>query len=308
VAAPIAPPDRARADGPVIAVIGDAALDLSFEVASFDGVDEKVEATSSLELGGTGANAAAAIVQLGGQARLHAVVARDSIGDFILRELIGRGLDTADMAIVDGRSTVAVILRSRERRLVIVDRGVADKVSHIDPAVVADGAAVVYLSAVPWAVAANVIAKSTVPVVVGLEARQLADLGAGGTPQAVAQVLDRAHVVLTNEAGAGALAEILRQLATATVVVTRGAAGAMLRVHGGPYVEVHAPAIDVVDATGAGDCFAGALCYFLAGGSRIESVVRLATIAASLSTRQRGAQAGLPGEAEVRAIFQNQAL
>ena len=295
---------RETTDSRLVAVVGDAALDLSFAVPALDGIDEKVAATDCRrELGGTGANAAAAVVRLGGRARLHAVIGSDPIGLFILEQLAARGIDTAGVSVVEGRSTAAVILRSPGRRLVVVDRGVADDGPRLDPAIVAADAALIYLSATPWVTIASLITGSAVPVVVGIEARQGSELAAVGTPEEVAQVLDHALVVLTNEAGADALAEPLHQLAAAALVVTRGAAGATIVVPGRPPVEVSAPTVDVVDATGAGDCFAGALCRFLAGGTSLERAVRLATIAASLSTRQVGAQAGIPGEREVLARF-----
>ena len=189
----------------------------------------------------------------------------------------------------------------------VVDRGVADDVTGFDPANVAAGATLVYLSAMPWAAVASMLMGSPVPVIVGIEARQGPEFAAIGTPEAIAQVLDHALVVLTNEAGADAVARPLHRLAMATLVVTRGAAGARLVIAGRPPVDVAAPAVKVLDATGAGDCFAGALCRFLAGGSPLEHAVRLATVAASLSTEQAGAQAGFPNELEVFARFRDDA-
>jgi len=61
-------------------------------------------------------------------------------------------------------------------------------------------------------------------------------------------------------------------------------------------VKIPAPHVDVVDATGAGDCLAGALCHFLAGGRLLEEALRLAVVAASLSTRGLGANGALPTE------------
>ena len=49
-------------------------------------------------------------------------------------------------------------------------------------------------------------------------------------------------------------------------------------------------AVAAVDATGAGDCFAGALCHYLQTGLELAAAVRLAVAAAALSTRALGAQ------------------
>lgn len=55
-----------------------------------------------------------------------------------------------------------------------------------------------------------------------------------------------------------------------------------------------APHVDAIDATGAGDCFAGVLVARLAAGDSLPRASRAATIAASLSTTGRGAIAPLP--------------
>ena len=287
---------------PLVAIVGDAALDLSFAVPTFEGIDEKVPPTeSSRELGGTGANSATAVVRFGGRARLHAHIGNDPIGSSILEQLNEHGVDTSGVSIVEGRSTVAVILRGPARRLVVVDRGVADSVTGFDPAIIASGAALIYLSAMPWAVVRSVILTSRVPVVVGIEARQASELAEFGNADAAAKVLDGALVVLTNEAGAEAVADPLSHLRKAVLVVTRGAAGARIVTPDNASQEIPAPAVRVVDATGAGDSFAGALCQSLVRGGSIEDAVRLATVAASLSTETTGAQAGFPTWAEVLA-------
>lgn len=59
--------------------------------------------------------------------------------------------------------------------------------------------------------------------------------------------------------------------------------------------------VDAVDATGAGDCFAGAMLARLAAGDPLARAARAANVAAALSTRGYGAVAPLPRWDEVRA-------
>lgn len=92
-----------------------------------------------------------------------------------------------------------------------------------------------------------------------------------------------------------------RQAASAvTVVETRGPEGAV--IHPPSLADEHIAGIPVkaVDATGAGDCFAGALCHYLASGLELIAASELAVAAAGLSTRALGAQSALPTDAEVR--------
>lgn len=68
----------------------------------------------------------------------------------------------------------------------------------------------------------------------------------------------------------------------------------------------HVPpmAVRPVDATGAGDCFDGALVARLAAGDELESAVRYANVAAALSTTGYGAIAPIPRRAAVLAQMQ----
>ncbi len=289
-------------EAPLVAVVGDAAFDIHLLLEDAANTDEKLTATGGFRgLGGTGANAAAAIVRVGGRARLHATVGSDLVGRWIEGELARIGIDTAGVVRADGRSTVAVIVHRPDGRTVIVDRGVADAFGDLAPTTIGRGAVLGYLSAVPVSIAARCLEAAISPLVVGLEVRQRDELAALGSVTKVASILDRAWVILTNEAGAAMLADHMDRFRQTNVVVTRGAAGARLMRHGLPPLDIAAPAVEVVDATGAGDCFAGTLCRFLAVGVDIERAVRLATVAASLSTQAMGAQGDVPDETRLLA-------
>jgi 2-dehydro-3-deoxygluconokinase len=58
--------------------------------------------------------------------------------------------------------------------------------------------------------------------------------------------------------------------------------------------------VDAVDATGAGDCFAGALVARLVAGDDILSAARYANAAAALTTTGFGAVAPIPTAEQVR--------
>jgi 2-dehydro-3-deoxygluconokinase len=62
-------------------------------------------------------------------------------------------------------------------------------------------------------------------------------------------------------------------------------------------------AVDAVDATGAGDCFAGALVARLAAGDDLPSAARYANAAAALTTTGYGAVAPIPHADRVRALL-----
>jgi ribokinase len=78
------------------------------------------------------------------------------------------------------------------------------------------------------------------------------------------------------------------------ILVSLGAAGAVLVTRDGPPVDIRAPRVRAVDATGAGDGLNGALAAALAGGLGLEEAARRAVVAASLSVTRAGAREGYP--------------
>ena len=76
-----------------------------------------------------------------------------------------------------------------------------------------------------------------------------------------------------------------------TVVLTLGEFGAVVfPANGGPQIEVPALPVDRVDATGAGDSFAGIFLSLWLHGAPLADAARYAAIGASLTTTVEGAQ------------------
>lgn len=108
------------------------------------------------------------------------------------------------------------------------------------------------------------------------------------------------------------LHELCRSTGIATLVVTLGARGAFVshadplaRKDGDKYYRLPAEAAKVVDTTGAGDAFSGALvAALLRGGDRpLRDAVVHANRCAALSTERRGAAEAMPRLADVGRRF-----
>jgi len=97
-------------------------------------------------------------------------------------------------------------------------------------------------------------------------------------------VLAAAHAVVVNEAEAARLGP----RPGLSLVVTRGASGASWDGIEQPAVGV--PEADVVDTTGAGDAFCGALAAALAGGRDQAEALAAAVAAGADAVRRIGAQ------------------
>jgi ribokinase len=89
-----------------------------------------------------------------------------------------------------------------------------------------------------------------------------------------------------------------------TVIITLGEEGALV-CDGASAVHFEAFPVEVVDTTGAGDAFNGALAVGLSAGGTLEQVIPLASAAAALTCTRRGAQDSLPSRADVERFLQS---
>jgi 2-dehydro-3-deoxygluconokinase len=92
----------------------------------------------------------------------------------------------------------------------------------------------------------------------------------------------------------------------AQVVLKLGREGAMLGMSEG-VTHVQGHPVDAVDATGAGDCFAGALLARLVQGDDTATALDYANAAAALTTTGFGAVAPIPRPDQVRAFLSRHA-
>ena len=87
--------------------------------------------------------------------------------------------------------------------------------------------------------------------------------------------------------------------ASQAMLVTLGSAGAVLVRRGKPPVDIRAPKVKAVDATGAGDSLNGSLAAGLASGLDLEAAARHAVVAATISVTRAGAREGMPTRIEL---------
>ena len=126
-------------------------------------------------------------------------------------------------------------------------------------------------------------------------------------------LLDVVDVLVVNEGElaaltgpSGDLAQRMAMLALPTLVVTLGARGCVAR-HLGVQYEQAAFAVDVVDSTGAGDTFCGALVAAWSMGADMATALRRASAAAALACTRMGAQSSVPSVDEVDQFLRDHA-
>lgn len=280
-----------------MSVIGDATVDYIIELPNEPADDEKVTPLRThWELGGTGANSAFAARALGSEVTLHAAIGDDPNGAWVLTALRERGLDTSHIAVRHGRTAFATILLRDNAREVIVDIGIGLDLTPLDIGQLTS-ADLIYVSYSPSAVTSLVEAGHGTRVVAGFEAWMVRD-------DPFRAALDHCRLLITNEVGWEALMALSARPMT-TTIQTLGARGVTIHYPDGTSATVPPYRVHTSDATGAGDCFAGTLCHYLANSHTIEESVRRAAVAAAISTTAIGAQGWTPDNGKIEAALES---
>ena len=296
---------------PDVAVVGSLNLDLIVNVTSLPERGETVVGRSAQLLpGGKGANQAAAAAALSRSVAMIGRVGDDSSGGVLVDDLRARGVDVSGIAVSPeptGTATVAVEHGSGEN-LIVVAPGANGAVSAADVAVDTVASASVLLVQLEIPLDAVAAAVSHARGLVVLNPAPPASLPDG--------VLSRVDVLVPNEwelvrlagrspadGSPAALARLARAVTSRDIVVTLGERGALVAPASGEFSLVEPPSVSVVDTTGAGDCFCGALCVALARGESLVGAARFAVVAGALSTTGVGARGALPTDADIRAAL-----
>jgi ribokinase len=107
-------------------------------------------------------------------------------------------------------------------------------------------------------------------------------------------------IKITSTSSQAVIAAACRKLGPATVIATLGGRG-LVMVSSDGVVALPAFKAKVVDTTGAGDCFVGALAARLLSGASIIDAARYANAAAACSVERLGATPSMPTPKEVAA-------
>ena len=115
-------------------------------------------------------------------------------------------------------------------------------------------------------------------------------------------ILRRADLLIVNETEADFYGEAKLLASGGLVAITLGSRGAVLFRDGQEIARAAPPAVSVVDATGAGDTFCGALVVALLEGRPAAEALSFACAAGALATTKPGAQPALPMRRDVDAL------
>lgn len=251
--------------------------------------------------GGKGANQAVAAARLGSKVQMVASVGTDSFGKELVENLESNAVNTNGVILSDGTATgIANILLSEGDNRIIVVPGAnhALTLEHIEKMkeTIRQSKFVMMQLEIPIPVieySLKLCSELNIPVL-------LNPAPAGGFQK---EFMDYIAYLTPNETECevifGLDVEAVLEKYPNKLIVTLGSEGARY-FDGEKHVIVEGFKTDVVDTTGAGDTFNGALAHALAQGLDLESAVQYANAAASLSVEKFGAQGGMPAHDDVK--------
>ncbi|MCE1178083.1 MAG: ribokinase [Micrococcales bacterium] len=304
------PTPSTRSDSPSgrVVVLGSLNADVFVRVERHPRPGETVFGTSGgTRPGGKGANQAVAAALAGAPVAMIGAVGRDAHAEVALTGLTAAGVDISGVRVVDGPTgTAQITVDGAGENSIIVITGANAEVDDPDLAGVRTAGpadTVVLQGEIPLPVAtagAFCAASAGARVIVNL---------APVVPYP-ADVLRLADPLVVNEhEGTGALAildpaatpaeapeELARQLLGAgvpSVVMTLGGAGALVGA-GEDVTAVRGESVEVVDTTGAGDAFVGALAAGIVGGAPLVEAAQSANRYAAEAVQHDGAQDSYP--------------
>jgi ribokinase len=250
--------------------------------------------------GGKGANQAVAAARAGARVAMVGCVGADAAGEALLGGLRAAGVDTAGVRTLDDASsgTALIVVDAAGENSIVVVPGANARLSaaDVDRALVGEHART-------HGPGPLVLAQLEVPeeaVVAAARAAGRFVLNASPVRPLPAAVLAAADPLIVNageaaaitgadDADPAALAAAALALGTRSIVVTLGARGACWTTPEWS-IERPAPAVDVVDTTGAGDVFAGTLAAQLSRGADPGSALAAAVGAGAEAVQWQGAQ------------------
>ena len=250
--------------------------------------------------GGKGANQATAAGRFGADVVMCGCVGADAFGGMLTENLVAAGADVSLVRRVDGVPTgVAVILLTGGENRIILDRGANAHLSEedVERALLLCGKGDIWLTQL----------ENPLPVV-GYGLRRAKERGLftilnpAPADAAVLPFLRYVDLLTPNEGERALLGgtKALFSAGVGAVVTTLGGSG--YEIACGADAEQY-PCIDVpvLDTTGAGDTFCGALAAELARGASLADAARLASKAASIACTRKGAAASIPTREETLA-------
>jgi ribokinase len=254
--------------------------------------------------GGKGANQAVAAARLGGNVQMIACVGNDAFGTELIQRLKQESVDTTNISLTSEKSTgiANIILSENDNRIIVIPGANSDltvqKIEQLRETIKLSKVVVMQLEIPPETVNAvlEICDEFDIPVVL--------DPAPAGNFDT--EMLSYIKYITPNQSECeqlfGVSIDEALEMYPNQLIVTLGEDGARY-FDGKNHIKVAAIKAEVVDTTGAGDTFNGALAFALTNQYELFDALMFANAASSLSVEKLGAQTGMPSnEVVVRRV------
>ena len=286
-----------------IAVVGSINIDYFVESDVLPKFGETITGKNFfMSFGGKGANQAVAASRLGGEVALFGSIGDDEQKDILLNHFKKENVDTQYLQVKKNLPTGSAFIQlfNSENRIIYIPG--ANQVTNIDYGKqilshLLNYDVILFQLEIPIE-----ILEYLLPILYEHKKMIIVD---PAPAQVLSQELVNCITYLTpNEheyaivlQQDGPMNEVL-SLYPNKLIITCGEKGSYYH-DGKKIVGVESIKINAVDATGAGDTFAGALTVALSEGMPLDKCIEFGTVAAGLSVTKKGAQSGMPYRNEV---------
>ncbi len=295
---------------PRVICLGMSAMDYVWNVPELPVGNTKIRATEFFEMGGgLAATAACACGRLGARISFWSRAGEDQAGRSTRDELQRYGVDTTHYRLFPGQRTSVsgIFVDAAGERMIANFRGAG---LPADPS---------------WLPLGDVAAADSVVAdcrwVEGVEALFGAARAKGipsvldceiAEPGAYERMLPVTDYAVFSQIGLNFIApgkdpeaglEVAAAMGARTVAVTLGAKGS-LWLHEGRFRHFPAFQVEVVDTTGAGDVFHGALAVAFGAGADLDEAVTFSAAVAALKCAKAGGRPGIPDLAATKAFLE----
>ena len=263
--------------------------------------------------GGKGSNQAVAAARAGADVTFIGRIGQDMFGEMALKTWQAAGIETAHVqhSAAEPTGVATILVDGHGENMIVVASGANFEVSAADVEAAAEAirASKVVLTQLETPLPAvrrllELAHQSGVPAILNPAPGQALGRDLLALVDIITPNQTEAELITgTPSADPESAAAALRAHGAHTVVMTLGGDGVLLVDEHGPQRFPAFPVERVVDTTGAGDAFNGALAVALAEGRLLADAIRFASATGALSVTRPGATESLPTRAEIDALL-----
>lgn len=287
-----------------IYVLGSLNMDLAIETDKIPVKGETVTGSNfSTCPGGKGLNQAIAAAKLGAKVKMLGAIGYDSFGERMFNSLKENGVDMSHIKPIKGVSSgIAMIVLYKKDNRIILDLGANLKLTKgdVDDFLRSAQKSDIFLSQLE-----NDLDLIGYALEVAKRKKMRTVINPAPCKLGIKKYAKFIDILTPNS---GELATLLKygkyqqkpdKLGISTIIETKGKDGYCCYKNK-EVISEKAPKVKVVDTTGAGDTFTGALCYQLSLGKEVNKTsLNFASLAASISTTRKGSSVSSPTLEEI---------